>query len=157
MGRFIFLFFSSLLYGQISEGAIWEHGEDLEGSKIISEITGQMTIKQKTRQLTFNVPKCMQIIYVRADISNDVSTPAIHFNKHSNIVTIHYKPVDKSVCQYKVTAKAITDKKCASGQGSDETGSKPDNKFKKRPTKKQRKYTNKSTKRRPAKRKPVYF
>ncbi|KAG6453534.1 hypothetical protein O3G_MSEX008221 [Manduca sexta] len=92
--------------------AIWEFGEDRKGSVVISTGSGDINIFQKTTRVQFPVPTCHQVVYVKVEVLNELTTPDVTYQKDTYTVVIHYKLLQSSVSKYYLTVKAIKEKNC---------------------------------------------
>ncbi|KAJ8727184.1 hypothetical protein PYW08_015581 [Mythimna loreyi] len=93
-------------------GEVWEFGENVPTSQVVSHNKGDISLLEKQRTVLLTVPECHEIDYVRVVVDNVFSNPAVYYDKLTQTVTISYKPLQISMSKYSVVVKAKPKKTC---------------------------------------------
>ncbi|XP_022829657.1 uncharacterized protein LOC111358662 [Spodoptera litura] len=113
MGSKVILLCIALSAVHAVHAQIWEFGVDtLPAAIIVSVYKGSFTLFQKEQKIQLIVPPCHVLTYVNVEVNNFFSTPKVHLNKDTYVVTITYSLLQLSPSRFTIVAKGVAQNGC---------------------------------------------
>ncbi|XP_075975327.1 uncharacterized protein LOC142976023 [Anticarsia gemmatalis] len=85
---------------------VFEFGKDHPSLEVVAHRHGEISLIEKVKYISFTVPVCYSLQYVRVQVDNLISNPSVKFNKATNTVIVSYQLWQNSLSIYDVTARA---------------------------------------------------
>ncbi|XP_035431623.2 uncharacterized protein LOC118263631 [Spodoptera frugiperda] len=113
MGSKVILLCIALSAVQAVHAQIWEFGVDnLPTAIVVSVFKGSFTLFQKEQKIQLIVPPCHILTYVNVEVNNFFSTPEVHYNTQTHVVTITYSLLQLSPSRFTIIAKGVVQNGC---------------------------------------------
>ncbi|KAJ8725213.1 hypothetical protein PYW07_016171 [Mythimna separata] len=104
---------SSLSAIQIVSAQVWEFGADnVPTAILVTRYPGKFSFFQKEQSVQLTVPQCHVITFVKVEVSNYISNPAVFYNHNTHTITLKYKYWQYSPSTYVILAKGVRQPDC---------------------------------------------